>query len=160
MTILVTGANGFVGAHTVAALARRWPGEEIVAADIVAPPDFVRAFWAGAPVAHLPLDATDRRAVADAIASRRPRFVVHMAAITPSPEMESADPLRVVDINILGTANLLDAAAAAPHVARILVLSSSIVYGFGPRLPHPIGEDAPLDPIGLYAVSKLSLIHI
>jgi nucleoside-diphosphate-sugar epimerase len=156
MTILATGANGFVGAHTVAALARNWPGEEIVAADIAPPPDFVRAFWGAAPVVPLRLDIADRHAVAAAVAAHRPRFVVHMAAITPSPEMETTDPLRVVDINILGAANVLDAAAGSPDTVRIVLLSSSIVYGFGPLLPSPLAEGTALDPIGLYAVSKVA----
>lgn len=156
MTILVTGACGFVGAHAVAALARHRPGEAIAATDLSPPPASVRAFWGDAGIAFEPLDVTDRAAVAATMARHRPRIVVHMAAITPSPAMEEASPLRIVDVNLGGTANVLDAATASPGIARVVVLSSSAVYGIGPGLPSPVTEDVPPDATGLYAVTKVA----
>ncbi len=156
MTILVTGACGFVGAHVVAALVRNRPGEPVVAADLAPPPEAVAAFWGGMTVDFQPLDVVDRAAVRAAIARHRPRFVVHMAAITPSLAMEAADPLRVVDVNIGGAANVLDAATASPGIERVITLSSTIVYGFGAALPSPVSEDVPPEAVGLYAVSKVA----
>jgi UDP-glucose 4-epimerase len=156
MTILVTGACGFVGAHVVAALARNRPGEVVVGADLAPPPRAVSAFWGDIGVVHELLDVADRGAVRDAFARHRPRFAVHMAAITPSLAMETADPMRIVDVNIGGAANVIDAATALPGIERVVTLSSTIVYGFDPALPSPVTEDVPPDAVGLYSVSKVA----
>lgn len=156
MTILVTGACGFVGAHVIAALARHRPGEALVAADLAPPPPAVATFWRDARVTFHRLDVADRAAVREAIAVHRPAYVVHMAAITPSPAMEAADPVRIVDVNIGGAANVIDAATAAPGIRRVVTLSSTVVYGFSPTLPSPLGEDHPVDAVGLYAISKVA----
>ncbi|MHB2167636.1 NAD-dependent epimerase/dehydratase family protein [Alsobacter sp. R-9] len=156
MTILVTGAGGFVGAHVVASLLRNVPGEAVVATDLAPPPEAVFGFWTSGPVTFETLDVVDRDGVRSAIDRHRPRAVIHMAAITPSLAMETADPLRVIDVDIGGAANVIDAATASPGIERVAVLSSSVVYGFRPDLPSPVPETVPADPLGLYAVSKLA----
>ncbi len=140
MTILVTGAGGFVGAGLVRWLSAAHPSREIYAADLAAP--------AGA--AHpLALDVVDRAAVREAVARLRPDAVVHAAALTLTDPVER---LRVFDVNLGGTINVLDATAEA-GVARVVVASSSGVYATGAGEARH--EDDATDAGDAYAASKL-----
>jgi nucleoside-diphosphate-sugar epimerase len=156
MTILVTGAGGFVGCHIVEALARAFPGELLVAVD-AAPPDAVatRLFGAiGERCLAVPLDVTDREAVATVVSAYRPTLVVHAAAITPTPEQERANPIRIMDVNLGGLAGVLDAAGRTPGVRRVLSISSTGVFGPGVGIDGPVDETVDPRPSHLYGVSK------
>src|SRR5262249_37125752 len=137
MTVLITGACGFVGAHCVRALARR---TRVIAADLVAPSAAVRAFWDGEGSFEI-VDVANVAAVYGVVARARPTHVVHAAAMTPLPDEERAHCARIVAVNIGGTANLIDAVLETGGVSRVLVFSSGAVYGFGPHLKAPIGEE-------------------
>ena len=79
--------------------------------------------------------------------------IVHFAAkagVRPS----LADPLAYVDVNVRGTVNVLEAARRA-DVPRVVLASSSSVYGNHPELPFR--ESASLNrPISPYAATKLA----
>jgi nucleoside-diphosphate-sugar epimerase len=157
MTILVTGAAGFLGAHLVRAAARAWPGETVAAADRDDPLPSVRTFWSSHPAVTVHrLDVADAAAVDALVASLSPRIVVHAAALTPTAEEEAADPQRIVAVNVGGTAAVLRAALRLSRLERVVVLSSGAVYGNAPGLPDPIGEDTPPAPATLYGVTKLA----
>lgn len=156
MTVLVTGAGGFVGCHLLEALARAFPGDTIVAAD-ASPPDAV----ADAVVSAIGercrvrrLDVTDRAAVASVIADYGPRLVIHAAAVTPTPEQEREDPIGILDINLGGLANVLDAAGRLGGVGRVVFISSTGVFGPGVGLDGPVDETADPRPGHLYGLSK------
>jgi nucleoside-diphosphate-sugar epimerase len=74
--------------------------------------------------------------------------LVHAAAALPI--QASKDAIR--SANVDGTATVL-AAAAAAHVRRAVVISSTAVYGVPER--HPIREDDPLVGVGAYGQSKI-----
>lgn len=155
MTVLVTGACGFVGCHIVEALARAFPSTSVVAADLT-PPDptagAVFAHFSGQVVA-VGLDVGDRAAVADLVGRTRPETIVHAAAITPTPEQERADPVRIMDINFGGLANVLRPAQAVPGLRRVVFLSSTGV--FGPAAGSgPLDEEADPRPSILYGIAK------
>lgn len=149
---LVTGGAGFIGSNLVQHLLEA--GAEVRVFD-----DFfsgrranleeVRALT-GKSADVIVGDVRDAKAVRDAM--RGVDFVLHQAAI-PSVPRSVTDPMTTNDVNISGTLNVLLAARDA-KVRRVVVASSSSVYGETPTLPKV--EDMPLDPLSPYAVSKLA----
>lgn len=79
-------------------------------------------------------------------------FVLHQAAL-PSVPRSVADPVTTNEVNITGTLNLLIAARDL-GVKRVILASSSSVYGNDPRQPKH--EDMRPRPMSPYAISKLT----
>ena len=73
-------------------------------------------------IRYVALDVRDRVACFDAILHVRPTHILHGAAVT------LGDVKRTRAVNLCGTANVLDAAAAAGSVKRCVILSSSGLY--------------------------------
>lgn len=157
MTVLVTGAAGFVGAHVVRALAVAAPDRKCVAADIAQPEANVQRFWSGSGVTFKLLNVADKADVRAVIERVRPAHVVHAAALTPTPDEERIDSARIVAVNIGGTANVLEAAATIGTVQRVVVFSSAAVYGTDPGLPDPIAEITQPAPAALYGITKVTV---
>ena len=140
-TILVTGANGFVGQALCAALAAA--GYDVRMA--------VRAPQPGLPGAMAAGDigpATDWRAALDGMG-----VVVHLAARTHVLRETAADPLAEYRrINVSGTGHLARS-AAAQGVRRFVFLSSVKVNGES-TTARPFTEDDAPRPEDAYGVSK------
>jgi nucleoside-diphosphate-sugar epimerase len=153
MSILVTGATGFVMANLVRHLAAQ--GHRVVAADRVPPDDLLKRFVGGLPgdVEFATLDVTDPSAIRSVTRAARPERVVHGAAITSvPPDAERGRFVETVDVNVVGTLHVLDALHDA-GAARIVVVSSGSVYGSRDHL-RPIAEDDTKEPVGVYPWSK------
>jgi GDP-4-dehydro-6-deoxy-D-mannose reductase len=88
------------------------------------------------------------------VAELKPDGCIHLAGIAFVPQGWS-DPDLVFAVNLGGSVNILEALRAEAASARVLVVTSAEVYGRRPA-PHPLREDAPLEPSNLYAVSKLA----
>ena len=133
--VAVTGAGGFIGGALCAALVAG--GAEVTGLDL----DEARAprlTAAGARFA--PCDVTDPAAVAAALAGAE--VVIHAAAFIH--EWGSMEDF--VELNLGGTANVLDAAAAG-GIERVVHLSSVVVYGYDD--PSEQDESAPLRTYGI-----------
>ncbi|MHB2165928.1 NAD-dependent epimerase/dehydratase family protein [Alsobacter sp. R-9] len=156
MTVLVTGAAGFVGCHLIEALAAAFPDSPIVAADAEAPDPVARQVWRGLGRRLIPaaVDVTDRAAVAGLVWRHQPAVIVHAAAVTPTPAQERASPMRVMDVNLGGLANMLDVAGVVPGVRRVIFLSSTGVFGPGVSVDEPCAETVDPRPSNLYGISK------
>lgn len=133
MRVLVTGADGFVGRRLVARLRAR--GNEVIAAG------------------HAQLDVGDAAQVHAAVAAAQPTALVHLAAISFVPEAEAGGSLSY-RVNYLGTRHLLAAVAEAAQRARVLLVSSGMVYGNAASGDPPFGEQSALRPASAYARSK------
>lgn len=154
MRVFLTGASGFLGLALRDKLAAN--DAEVHCADVAPPPP-----WAAAalppPASDIRLDVTDRAAVAKALCAARPDLVLHAAAATADGAREAAgDAARIAAINVGGTANVVEAAAAAGR-PRVLALSSGAVYGKGPAEAALLDEaDTAPTPRILYAITKLA----
>jgi len=143
LRVLVTGAGGFVGGHLRPALERR--GHAVV--PVFSP--------GGATGGGLAVDLADadsaRRTLADAL----PDAVVHLAARARPSGLESIQPL--MDNNVRAAHNVLEAVRCLAPRARVIVVSSSAVYGAVPADRNPIIEREPLRPLLPYGASKAAV---
>lgn len=158
--VLITGAAGFIGSHVADACRAR--GERVLGLDNFDP--FYGEAWKRRNLAEVSapgpgtfdfehLDLTDRGALSEFVGRARPRVVIHLAAkagVRPSID----DPVGYAHANVTGTACVLDACRTS-GVERVVVASSSSVYGNNPKVPF--SEDDRVDrPISPYAATKLA----
>jgi len=156
MTILVTGAAGFIGYHTAEALLAR--GETVVGLDIVN--DYYDPALKEARLARLArrsgfvemrVDVADRPALEDVFARHRPRGVIHLAA-QAGVRYSVSNPHAYAGSNLVGFLNILECSRQA-RVEHLVYASTSSVYGANAALPfseqHGVGH-----PMSLYAATK------
>ncbi len=151
--VLVTGADGFIGSHLAEALVRE--GASVTALALYTGLD--RHGWLDE------IDPTLRSAmrlvrgdVRDGSMMGRlvkgHDVVFHLAALIAIPHSYEA-PFSYIDVNITGTANILE--AARNHgIERIVHTSTSEVYGTAQTVP--IAETHPLVAQSPYAASKIA----
>jgi nucleoside-diphosphate-sugar epimerase len=144
---LVTGGAGFIGSNTVDELVRR--GEQVVVLDDLSSGREVNLAGVRNRVEFLCGSVTDLETAREAC--RGVDYVLHLAARTSVPR-SLKDPVETNRINVDGTLNILVAARDA-KVKRVVLASSSSVYGETPTLPKR--ESMTPAPISPYGVSKL-----
>ena len=153
MATLVTGGTGFVGSNIVRTLAQR--GHTGVCLDLVAPDALVIGHvepWA-AHVTFVQGDILNQGDLERAAPSGIDK-IVHAAAFTGIlPDIERDQSRSIVDINVMGTANLLEL-ARQQSVDRFVYVSSGSVYGDNAGPDEVLHEDSPPKPHSLYAVGK------
>lgn len=152
MRVLVTGASGFVGVNLVEALLAR--NHEVVAFSGDRIPG--GAAVAGKKLTELAGDVCDSGLLERLMREHAIEAVWHGAAITAGAEREKREARRILEVNLLATVDVLEAAARA-GVRRFIYPSSSAVYGSTAFDGEgPMTEDAPLRPMNLYGITKVA----
>lgn len=155
--VLVTGADGFIGSHLVERLLDA--GHEVAAVvrgtSVVGTSELrLRNLAAvrGRLAAVLAMDIAGGDATAR-MAEFAPQWVFHLAA-EAWVERSFTQPSEVLRTNLGGTMAVLQLARSSPGIERLVVTSSSEIYGTAQA--ERIDEGHPLNPTSPYAASKLA----
>lgn len=158
MTVLVTGAAGFIGFHTAQRLLA--DGAHIIGLDnfnSYYDPALKDARWAllekSKNFKGLRLDVGDRDGIATLFREQEPQQVIHLAA-QAGVRHGFNHPHDYVDANLVGMVNILEGCRAA-DVDHLVYASSSSVYGANGALPFSEHHGS-AHPISLYAATKLA----
>lgn len=134
---LITGISGFVGKHLRNELLRE--GWHVFGFDIRVAGENV---FVG--------DLSDRALLSQVMLACQPDAVFHLAGI-----IKSSDAQAYYTSNLFGTLNLLNAVLQLEKRPKVVLASSSAVYGLTKSV-RPITERSPLRPVTEYAVSKVA----
>ncbi len=156
MKYLVTGAAGFIGYHTAAALLDR--GDEVVGLDNLN--TYYDPALKQARLARLQgrngfcfvrADLADRAAMERVFADEKPVRVINLAA-QAGVRYSLENPRSYIDANIVGFMNVLECCRHSA-VEHLVYASSSSVYGGNTALPFSIHHNVD-HPLSLYAATK------
>ena len=160
MTVLITGAVGFIGFHVSTALLKR--GERVVGIDNINnyyDPDLKEARLAALQdnknFTFVHADIADRSAV-EGLISAHPDInrIIHLAA-QAGVRYSLENPYAYVESNIVGYLVLLEACRQLKDLKHFVYASSSSVYGANTKTPFST-EDNTDRPVSLYGATKKS----
>jgi UDP-glucose 4-epimerase len=146
--VLVTGVSRFLGGHLAARLAANPAIERVLAVDTVPPPrDLLRRMGRAEFVR-----ADIRNPLISKVISQASVDTVVHASLSANPG-SSGGRTTMKEMNVIGTMQLLAACQKAPTVQRMVLKSTTAVYGSSPRDPAIFDESmTPKDlPSGGYA---------
>jgi len=141
--VLVTGVTGFTGMHLSAELHAH--GYDV---------------WGTSRISNAnpkicTLDVLNSEAIAQVLDFVRPEIIIHMAGVS---FVDNNDISAMYAANLVGTRNLLSAAAKSKSPPELVIIpSSSNVYA--PSIKH-LSEESPLLPANDYAISKLAVEYL
>ena len=158
MKALITGFTGMVGSHLADHLLENTNWEIYGMCRWRSPLDNVEHLIPRANLRDRVFfrygDLTDATSLQALVEEIKPDFVFHLAAQS-YPTTSFQAPIQTLDVNILGTARLLEAIRAVKTVSPVIhVCASSEVFGRVPRDKLPISEECSFHPASPYAISK------
>lgn len=141
-TILITGANGFVGQHATREF--RTAGWRVLQG--IGPERDPEGDD------EISIRLLDYSSLREQIRIHKPDACLHLAGQAHIPFCQE-DPVTATDVNVTGTVRLLEAFRRVSPKARILIVTSAEVYGHAPS-GVVVDETFPLTPTTLYGITK------
>lgn len=153
-TYLITGGAGFIGSHLAQALTAQGQTVRVLDNLTSGKMDNLQAARRGTgEFSFIEGDICDLQTCQQAM--QGVDYVLHQAA-RPSVQRSIENPLATHEVNATGSLNILWAAKEA-GVKRVVVASSSSIYGDVEPESAPKRENLPPKPLSPYAVSKVAM---
>ena len=159
MKILVTGAAGFIGAHTSRQLIKQ--GHDVLGIDNIndyysvelkhARLDWINSHPEASRFEFIKMDIADRTAMEALFEKHKFERVIHLAA-QAGVRYSIENPHAYIDANIVGFMNILEG-CRHNNVEHLVYASSSSVYGANESMPFSVDDNVD-HPVSLYAASK------
>ena len=151
---LITGGAGFIGSHITGKLLER--GKSVTVIDDLSTGVFSNIEpYIDHPNYHFAIDTITNEAVLDRLASEAD-IILHLAAAV-GVQLIVEQPVHTIECNVMGTEQVLK--AALRYRAKVLIASTSEVYGKGSKIPFSEEDDVLLGPTSKcrwgYAASKM-----
>ena len=151
---LITGGTGFIGSHLSEALLAQ--GHSVTVIDNLSTGRFDNInHLVGHPKFRFVVDSITNEIVLDRLASECD-VIFHLAAAV-GVKLIVERPVHTIETNIMGTEAVLK--AALRYRAKVMIASTSEVYGKGVQLPFREDDDVVLGPTSrsrwAYAASKM-----
>lgn len=142
--VLITGAGGFVGKYLIKEFKKQ--NYEIIACDINKKSAFDN------DVKYYDMDILNKELVDNIINDCQPDYLINLAAIS-SVGVSWSIPDKTIEVNVVGTLNLLEAVKKHCTKCKILLIGSSEEYESKDR---PLKEDDVVNANNPYGISKIS----
>lgn len=161
MTVLITGA-GIIG--TMIAKALHDSGRRALLVDVKPDAAAIKSVLGTAAVEIAALDICDLEGLVRLAETRGAEAIVHTAAVLTSAI--ARDPRRGIEVNVMGTVNVLEAARRIAMKRVVLASSTTLAYPtFGAGETGPLDEDFAIRlvsqrPINIYSATKLFDEHV
>ncbi|HEY81587.1 MAG TPA: NAD-dependent epimerase/dehydratase family protein [Anaerolineae bacterium] len=152
--VLITGGAGFIGSHLAETLLDA--GLQVAVLDDLSTGRFENiAHLTGHPNFSFAIDSITNAIVLDRLASESDA-IIHLAAAV-GVKLVVEQPVHTIETNIMGAEAVLK--AAARYRAKVIIASTSEVYGKGAHVPFREDDDVVLGPTSrtrwAYAASKM-----
>jgi UDP-glucose 4-epimerase len=150
--VLVTGGAGFVGSNLAIALVKL--GAHVTVVDNMSPHQGGNIFNLEPVKNEITIDYSDIRdtfAVNQLVQGKD--YIFHLARQTDHI-LSQTDPFPDIDINVRGTAILLEACKKFNPSVRLIYTGTRGQYG--PAVKLPVDETAPTNPRGIYEITNLT----
>jgi nucleoside-diphosphate-sugar epimerase len=153
--LAVTGGSGFIGLSLIEHLLKG--GHSVLAHAMEPLPPMALATFADYPgrLSTVQGDIGDAR-LGQCLADHRVTHVFHGAAITAAQAREKVATRQILEVNLMGTVNALDACVHA-GVQTVVLASSSAVYGAAIFEGQDLDESHPPAPANLYGIGKVAI---
>ena len=151
-TVLITGHTGFIGSWLTLWL--KYLGANIIGYSLNPPtdPSLFDILNLDNEITNVTSDIRDKKKLFETVKKYEPEFVFHLAAQSLVRDSYE-NPLDTFEINVLGTANMLEVLRFSPSVKVALIMTSDKCYD-NKINEHAHVEDDPMGGIDPYRASK------
>lgn len=155
MAVLITGGAGFVGLNLVEQCLQAQQQLVLFGPLPAAACEYLQHFPnASTHLYRVEADVREAEQLDRAIQTYGVRQIVHGAAITADLEREKTAARAIVDVNLGGTIEVLEA-ALRHNIERVIQLGTGSVFGPAGNVSEPLDElTSPALPVSLYGISK------